>query len=146
MLLSESLSAQAIADLSETVRASLDFFATLNPEPSQAVIDAHEDAHEDAHGADAAPNQLPWSFAVLSDLHIPNSGRVPARLRAMIAELVVKQPRFVVVTGDFTNGGEIHPVSYARRVPSRIRLMRTFNMSPHEIQCQRTPHRYKQIN
>lgn len=114
VLLSKGLSAQDIADLSETVPASLDFFATLNPEPSQAVIDAHEDAH----GADAAPQQLPWSFAVLSDLHIPNSGRVPVRLRAMIAELVVKQPRFVVVTGDFTNGGENDSKRRLRKLPT----------------------------
>lgn len=113
VLPAEAMNRPALAELSHTVPAALDFFQTLNPEQSAA-----DTAHEDAHAALAPEGPSPWSFAVLSDLHLPNSGRVPARLRAMVAELVERRPRFVVVTGDFTNGGEKDSKRRLRKLPS----------------------------
>jgi hypothetical protein len=59
-----------------------------------------------ASASKPAPPAPPLSFAVLSDLHLPaaKSDRPPAAAAHMIDQLVAKHPRFVVVTGDFTNG------------------------------------------
>jgi hypothetical protein len=48
----------------------------------------------------------PITFAVLSDLHLPTAKneKPPAATAHMIDELIAKHPRFVVITGDFTNG------------------------------------------
>lgn len=46
-----------------------------------------------------------WSFAVLSDLHVPNY-RMPT-VHHTIAALVDMKVRFVVITGDHTNGAGI---------------------------------------
>ena len=66
----------------------------------------------DAGAAAAAPvpvpvKSKPWTFAVASDIHMPrrNLSVVPELPRA-IAALVALRPRFVVVTGDHTNGGD----------------------------------------
>jgi 3',5'-cyclic AMP phosphodiesterase CpdA len=58
--------------------------------------------------APVTPKPAPWTFAVLSDLHMPrrNLSVVPEMPRA-IAALVGLRPRFVVITGDHTNGGEL---------------------------------------
>jgi predicted phosphodiesterase len=45
----------------------------------------------------------PLTFAVLSDLHLPNFKA--AAVRHTIAALIAAKVRFVVITGDFTNGG-----------------------------------------
>ena len=46
----------------------------------------------------------PWTFAVLSDLHLPNDHA--DTVRATVAALVKLHVRFVVVTGDHTNGSD----------------------------------------
>jgi predicted phosphodiesterase len=60
-----------------------------------------------APGAVAAPRPAPWTFAVLSDIHMPrrNLAVVPELPRA-IAAIAGLRPRFVVITGDHTNGGD----------------------------------------
>ncbi len=52
----------------------------------------------------AAP--APFTFAVLSDLHLPARAEEPVRpsARRMIEAVIAQHPRFVVITGDFTNG------------------------------------------
>ena len=47
-----------------------------------------------------------FTFAVLSDLHLPAKAdeSVRASARRMIAAVIAEKPRFVVITGDFTNG------------------------------------------
>lgn len=75
------------------------------PVPAAATV-----ATADAAGlADAAVDAPPaaWSFAVLSDLHLPNprASEVTRVVRALI-ELKV---RFVVITGDHTNGNGDDP-------------------------------------
>ncbi len=44
------------------------------------------------------------SFAVISDIHVYSSGKVPQDFTTVVAELAVAQPRFVVVSGDATVG------------------------------------------
>jgi len=62
-----------------------------------------------APGVAAAPTTkpAPWTFAVMSDIHMPrrNLAVVPELPRA-IAAIVGLRPRFVVITGDHTNGGD----------------------------------------
>ena len=50
----------------------------------------------------AGPQQ--WSFAVMSDLHLPNPRS--AVIDREVAALIAMKVRFVVVTGDFTNGSQ----------------------------------------
>jgi 3',5'-cyclic AMP phosphodiesterase CpdA len=47
---------------------------------------------------------VPWTFAVLSDIHTPNDGTVWPELEQVVAALVELKPRLVIVTGDHTNG------------------------------------------
>nr|HEX4313894.1 metallophosphoesterase [Kofleriaceae bacterium] len=58
---------------------------------------------DDADTADTTGPQ-PWRFAVLSDLHLPNPRS--AVVDREVAALIAMKVRFVVVTGDFTNGAE----------------------------------------
>ena len=51
----------------------------------------------------------PLTFAVLSDLHIPRDGRIPAKLERVVAAVIASHPRFVVITGDFTDGNPFDP-------------------------------------
>src|SRR5690242_11669258 len=46
-----------------------------------------------------------WSFAVLSDLHLPNPRS--AVIEREVAALIAMGVRFVVVTGDHTNGSAV---------------------------------------
>ncbi len=46
----------------------------------------------------------PWSFAIVSDVHVYSSGAVPAAFLTVVNELAAAQPRFVVVAGDATVG------------------------------------------
>jgi hypothetical protein len=70
---------------------------------------AGQAAPEAVQAAPAAQQQqqAPWTFAVMSDIHMPrrNLTVVPEVPRA-IAALVGLRPRFVVITGDHTNGGD----------------------------------------
>lgn len=45
-----------------------------------------------------------WSFAIISDVHVYSSGKVPQDFTTVVAELAAAQPRFVVVSGDATVG------------------------------------------
>jgi 3',5'-cyclic AMP phosphodiesterase CpdA len=45
-----------------------------------------------------------WSFAVISDIHVYSSGKVPQDFTTMVGELAAAAPRFVVVSGDATVG------------------------------------------
>jgi len=54
-----------------------------------------------------APKQAPWTFAVMSDIHMPRRNlKVVPELPRAIAAIVGLRPRFVVITGDHTNGGD----------------------------------------
>ncbi|HVJ15657.1 MAG TPA: metallophosphoesterase [Polyangiaceae bacterium] len=53
---------------------------------------------------DPRQGEARWTFAVISDLHVPRDGRIPPRLSAVIRAVIASRPRFVVVTGDFTDG------------------------------------------
>lgn len=44
------------------------------------------------------------SFAIISDVHVYSSGKVPQDFTTVVAELAAAQPRFVVVSGDATVG------------------------------------------
>lgn len=73
--------------------------------PAEAVVEplvAPEAAREPL---DLAPPPHAWQFAVLSDLHLPNprSAVIDREVQALIAMGV----RFVVVTGDHTNGAAL---------------------------------------
>jgi predicted phosphodiesterase len=57
-------------------------------------------------GLAAAPaNPKQWRFAVLSDLHLPNPRS--AVIDREVAALIAMKVRFVVVTGDHTNGASV---------------------------------------
>ena len=60
-----------------------------------------------AGGAAGPAKSPPWTFAVLSDIHMPrrNLAVVPELPRA-IAAIAGLRPRLVVITGDHTNGGD----------------------------------------
>jgi 3',5'-cyclic AMP phosphodiesterase CpdA len=45
-----------------------------------------------------------WSFAIVSDVHVYKSGKVPQSFLTVIARLCELAPRFVVVSGDSTVG------------------------------------------
>lgn len=60
-----------------------------------------------ASTATAAP--APWTFAVLSDLHIPRDGHITAPLRHAVDAVIRIRPRLVVITGDFTDGNPFDP-------------------------------------
>lgn len=80
---------------------------------------AREDrrAHSASSGAGAATSKTvpsmavlaPWTFAVLSDLHIPRDGHVTSPLRHAADAVIRIRPRFVVITGDFTDGNPFDP-------------------------------------
>ena len=57
----------------------------------------------DAGVPDAAAPPQPLRFVVLSDLHPPNPRPETAKI---IAAVVAMHPRFVAITGDFTNGSD----------------------------------------
>jgi hypothetical protein len=59
-------------------------------------------AREELEAGPPAPAQ--WSFGVLSDLHLPNPRS--AVIDREVAALIAMKVRFVVVTGDFTNGSQ----------------------------------------
>jgi hypothetical protein len=83
--------------------------------PVPAKIDTPKpDAKPKAEpSATPQPSSTPWSFAVLSDLHLPNYRRVT--VDQTIAALIEMKVRFVVVTGDHTNGSAIDgPVRIAK--------------------------------
>ena len=46
----------------------------------------------------------PWSFAIVSDVHVYSSANVPSAFPHVISELCAAQPRFIVVAGDATVG------------------------------------------
>jgi predicted phosphodiesterase len=49
----------------------------------------------------------PWTFAVMSDIHMPRRNlQVVPELPRAVAAIAALRPRFVVVTGDHTNGGD----------------------------------------
>jgi len=50
----------------------------------------------------AAPQPSAWTFAVLSDLHLPN--HFTTTVDRTVAALIEAKVRFVVITGDHTNG------------------------------------------
>jgi 3',5'-cyclic AMP phosphodiesterase CpdA len=52
-----------------------------------------------------------WSFAIVSDVHVYSSGKVPASFGSVVAGLVALAPRFVVVSGDATVGNSDDGVS-----------------------------------
>src|SRR5256885_2053645 len=71
------------------------------PQPPDAV----------AQVPDAGPAEpAAWTFAVLSDLHLPNDVPATATTARLIAAVVKLHPRFVVITGDSTNGSPNGPV------------------------------------
>lgn len=45
-----------------------------------------------------------WRFAIVSDIHVFSSGKVPANFSTVVARLVELGPRFVVLSGDATVG------------------------------------------
>ena len=51
------------------------------------------------------PKPTAWTFAVLSDLHLPNS--FTATVDRTVAALIERKVRFVVITGDHTNGSPL---------------------------------------
>jgi hypothetical protein len=55
--------------------------------------------------AEAPQQRQAWTFAVLSDLHLPNDHA--DTVRATVAALVKQKVRFVVITGDHTNGSDL---------------------------------------
>ena len=59
----------------------------------------------------------PWRFAVLSDLHISPGGAIPPVLDHVVTEVIAARPRFVVITGDFTDGNEWDPPWRVREAP-----------------------------
>jgi predicted phosphodiesterase len=74
---------------------------SLPPAPRVVVADA-------AVVADAtAPTAPPWTFIVVSDIHLPNPKR--AVIDKMFATIIEMKPRFVVVAGDSTNGNPTDP-------------------------------------
>jgi predicted phosphodiesterase len=81
--------------------------AAVAPAPVAGAAAGAGAAAEAAAGAAPAPTQVPWTFAVMSDIHMPrrNLTVVPEVPRA-IAAIVGLRPRFVVITGDHTNGGD----------------------------------------
>ena len=52
----------------------------------------------------------PWSFIVMSDIHIYPSGKIPEHFKTMVAHVKDKKPDLVFITGDHTNGnrGDSH--------------------------------------
>ena len=57
--------------------------------------------------APLAQSSTRWTFAVMSDLHLPNY-KTPTVTRT-VAALVALHPRLVVITGDHTNGSGLGP-------------------------------------
>ena len=74
--------------------------------------------------------QPPMTFAVLSDLHVSafTNDQPPAAAVRMVEALAAAHPRFVVITGDFTNGtitdspGQVHFRVHAFRAIRRLLL------------------------
>lgn len=69
-------------------------------EPLVSTDAIREPLETSSHTAATSPRQ--WSFAVLSDLHLPNPRS--AVIDREVAALIEMGVRFVVVTGDHTNG------------------------------------------
>ena len=69
--------------------------------PGPTADEPHQPTGVPLH-PDEPPPRL--TFAVLSDLHTPNDGVVAPPIGRMVDALLALHPRFVVITGDFTNG------------------------------------------
>ena len=54
----------------------------------------------------AAKGTAPWRFVVLSDIHVYSDGSIPADALAVVRNVTALHPRFVVITGDSTNGNK----------------------------------------
>jgi hypothetical protein len=65
----------------------------------------HVQTPRDAAVAEVPQPRQPWTFAVLSDLHLPNDHA--EIVDATVAALVKQKVRFVVITGDHTNGSDL---------------------------------------
>lgn len=59
--------------------------------------------------AAAATANVQWTFAVMSDLHIPRDGHISPALEHAVSAVIASHPRFVVITGDFTDGELLDP-------------------------------------
>src|SRR5678815_1401687 len=75
--------------------------ALLATEPDVTTLSAREPLLNLVVGP-SAPQQ--WSFAVLSDMHLPNPRA--ATVDRTIEGLIALHVRLVIVTGDHTNGSE----------------------------------------
>jgi hypothetical protein len=65
----------------------------------------------------SGPATPAWTFAVISDLHMQPDGSVPPTLEHVVPAVIASRPRFVVVTGDFTDGMASDPVWREREAP-----------------------------
>ena len=59
---------------------------------------------------DVKATESPWSFVVISDIHIYPSGRIPEKFTQMVNHVKNLNPDIVFITGDHTNGnrGDSH--------------------------------------
>lgn len=81
-------------------------------EPPQS----HETRQAEAKTTVAATSKS-WTFAVLSDLHVPRDGTISAKLQHAVSAVTAVHPRFVVITGDFTDGEPFDPPWRIREAP-----------------------------
>jgi len=92
----------------------------------------------------AAPPPIPklpvtphaWTFAVLSDIHAPNDGKMWPAITKTVAALVAMHPRAVVITGDFTNG---LPTDSAGRIAGTKKLWRAIAIALEPLRAARIP-------
>ncbi|MGN6105906.1 MAG: metallophosphoesterase family protein [Kofleriaceae bacterium] len=78
----------------------------------------------DARDARPEATAATFTFAVLSDIHVPRSGEVPLVVERVIDAVIAERPRFVVITGDFTDGERWDPAWRLREVPGWWRAAR----------------------
>ncbi len=55
-----------------------------------------------------------WSFAIVSDVHVFSTGKVPEKFTQVVAGLLALAPRFVVVSGDATVGNPDDGISASK--------------------------------
>ncbi len=77
----------------------------LRDEPSVRDADLPRPLEPTTKARDAQASPDAWTFAVLSDLHLPNY--FTSTVDHLVAELIALKVRFVVITGDHTNGSPL---------------------------------------
>ncbi len=79
-----------------------------------AHAEAETETETETETATTAPAPASWRIAVVSDIHVYNDAHTKPFFTQLVAQLVERHPKVVVVTGDSTSGNEKDTFSLTR--------------------------------